>query len=39
MKITSKTAEFKQRLEKRETTLDKLLPEAYATIREDRNVY
>lgn len=29
-----KTADFKQRLEKRETTLDKLLPEAYATIRE-----
>ena len=26
--------DFKQRLEKRETTPDKLLPEAYATIRE-----
>lgn len=32
--LQAKTAEFKQRLEKRETTLDKLLPEAYATIRE-----
>lgn len=32
--LQAKTADFKQRLEKRETTLDKLLPEAYATIRE-----
>lgn len=32
--LQAKTAEFKQRLEKRETTLFKLLPEAYATIRE-----
>ncbi|UDI77286.1 accessory Sec system translocase SecA2 [Staphylococcus taiwanensis] len=32
--LQAKTAEFKQRLEQRETTLDKLLPEAYATIRE-----
>ncbi|WP_180546989.1 DEAD/DEAH box helicase, partial [Staphylococcus haemolyticus] len=29
-----KTAEFKQRLANNETTLNKLLPEAYATIRE-----
>ena len=32
--LQAKTADFKQRLEKRETPLDKLLPEAYATIRE-----
>ena len=32
--LQAKTADFKQRLEKRETTPDKLLPEAYATIRE-----
>ncbi|PNZ67037.1 accessory Sec system translocase SecA2 [Staphylococcus croceilyticus] len=32
--LQGKTAEFKKRLEQEKTTLDKLLPEAYATIRE-----
>ena len=32
--LQAKTAEFKQRLANNETTLNKLLPEAYATIRE-----
>lgn len=32
--LQEKTTEFKKRLANKETTLDKLLPEAYATIRE-----
>lgn len=32
--LKSKTTEFKHRLQSNQTTLDKLLPEAYATIRE-----